>query len=330
MCFDFSKFRDPDDGMKLELIDGMLFNNRNGCFYPVVNGIPRFVTHKNYSDSFGLQWNKFRRTQLDSYTNTKITYNRLERCLQGHVNELSGKLVLEAGSGAGRFTEILLECGSIVHSFDLSNAVDANYLNNGKSKNLTLAQADIGKIPFEKNRYDYVICLGVLQHTPSPKESMYFLYQMVKPGGTLVFDHYLFKLRNILPPPIGSANIVYRKIILMMPTKIRYRAVKFIVDVFFPVHWLFRKSIIMQRILRRFSPVHFYYTSLNLKSKNLCYEWAILDTHDSTTDYYKHHLTLAQIQKNLEVLGASEISVRLGGNGVEALCRKPFLYKDGL
>ncbi len=330
MYIDYLKFRDPDDGMKLELINGMLCNNRNGSSYPVVNGIPRFVTHKNYSDSFGLQWNEFRRTQLDSYSNTKITYDRLERCLQGHMKELSGKLVLEAGSGAGRFTEVLLEGGATVHSFDLSNAVDANYTNNSKSKNLILAQADIRKIPFEKNNYDYVICLGVLQHTPNPEESMRCLYQMVKPGGFLVLDHYLFRLRNILPPPIGSANIVYRKIILMLPAKIQFRAVKFIVDILFPVHWLFRKSNTVQRILRRVSPVHFYFKSLNLVSKNLCYEWALLDTHDSTTDFYKHHRTLSQIRKYLDILGASEISVRLGGNGIEAFCRKTVLHNGGL
>lgn len=330
MRVDFSKFCDPYDGSKLELFEGKLYNHRNGMSYAVVNGIPRFTANKNYSDSFGFQWNKFRQTQLDSYTNTKITHDRLERCLQGQMKDLSGKLILEAGSGAGRFTEVLLECGSLIHSFDLSNAIDANYYNNGKSKKLILAQADICNIPFEKNTYDYVICLGVLQHTPSPEESIYCLYQMVKPGGALIIDHYLFKLRNVLPPPIGSANIIYRQIILMLPIKIRFDAVKLIVDLFFPVHWIFRNSNLIQRFLRRISPVHFYYTSLNLKSKKLCYEWALLDTHDSTTDYYKHYRTLNQIYKYLDALGALEISVKLGGNGIEAFCKKPLQQKDNM
>jgi SAM-dependent methyltransferase len=325
MCINYSIFRDPYDGNKLELIEDILYNHISGMTYQVVNGIPRFVAHENYSDSFGFQWNEFRKTQLDSYNKTKITYDRLERCLQGNIKELFGKLILEAGSGAGRFTEILLECGSHIHSFDLSNAVDANYYNNGSSKNLTLAQADIRHMPFEKKIYDYVICLGVIQHTPSPEESIFNLYQMLKPGGALVFDHYLFKLRNILPPPIGSANIIYRQIMLIIPIKFRFRVVKFIVDLFFPVHWIFRKSNTIQRILRRISPVHFYFNSLNLKIKNVCYEWALLDTHDSTTDYYKHHRSISQINNFLANLGASEISVRLGGNGIEVLCKKPLI-----
>jgi len=35
--------------------------------YPISNFIPRFVSSTNYADNFGMQWNKFRRTQLDSY-----------------------------------------------------------------------------------------------------------------------------------------------------------------------------------------------------------------------------------------------------------------------
>ena len=79
-------------------------------------------------------------------------------------------MVLEVGSGAGRFTEILLKHGAIVHSIDYSNAVDANAINNGHHENLTLVQADIRRIPFPKAIYDYVVCLGVIQHTPNSEE----------------------------------------------------------------------------------------------------------------------------------------------------------------
>lgn len=322
MINDITAFRDPISGKKLKLINNNLFENGSGDTYPIINGIPRFVTSINYADNFGLQWNLFKSTQLDSYSNTKITFNRLSRCLYGHLDTVDGKLILEAGSGAGRFTEILLQKGALVHSFDLSKAVDANYENNNKYENLLLAQADIRKIPFEKNKYDYVICLGVIQHTPSPEESIERLYEMVKPGGFLIFDHYLFKWRNVLPPPIGSANILYRKFILVMPMKLRFRIIKAIVDFLFPLHWFFRNSLFMQRMLRRISPIHFYYPEFKLGSKNEYYNWALLDTHDSTTDYYKHHRSINQIRRFLEKIGASEISVKLGGNGLEAFCRK--------
>lgn len=53
------------------------------------------------------------------------------------------------------------------------------------------------------------------------------------------------------------------------------------------------------------------------------YEWALLDTHDGTTDFYKHYRNESQIHKHLEKIGAEDIEVNVGGNGVEAFCRKP-------
>ena len=34
-------------------------------FFPIVNGAIRIVHQPNYSDSFGFQWNQFRKTQID-------------------------------------------------------------------------------------------------------------------------------------------------------------------------------------------------------------------------------------------------------------------------
>jgi SAM-dependent methyltransferase len=289
----------------------------------VVNGIPRFVPPDNYARDFGQQWNLFPTTQLDSVSGLSLSEERLSRCLRGELSGLAGKLVLEAGSGAGRFTEILLKHGAIVHSFDYSNAVEANALNNGSHENLTLAQADIREMPFEKTRYDYVICLGVLQHTPSPEESIGKLWEMVKPGGRLVFDHYRYVWKFQLPPPFGSAGIVYRWLALKLPPKKRFGFVKRMVDFWFPIHWNARHSLLAQRIIRRFSPVHFYYPDIPLKDRQMFYEWALLDTHDSTTDHYKHLRSPEQIRKTLMDLGAQDIHVSVGGNGVEAWCVKP-------
>lgn len=156
----------------------------------------------------------------------------MERFLNGHLDRIAGKLVLEAGSGAGRFTEILIEKRAVVHSFDLSNAVEDNYTNNGGSLLLSLAQADIRHLSYKKENYDCVICLGVVQHTPNPEESICKLFEMLKPGGILVFDHYLFKLRNVLPP-IGVASTIYRRLVLLLPQILRFALVSAIVKLFF-------------------------------------------------------------------------------------------------
>jgi hypothetical protein len=65
-----------------------------------------------------------------------------------------------------------------------------------------------------------------------------------------------------------------------------------------------------------------YFHELPQLNDQLQYEWALLDTHDSLTDWYKHLRTTTQIQSTLKKLGAVEIHVVPGGNGVEARCRK--------
>lgn len=319
---DWSRLISPESGELLRPTESGSLQDDSGHTYPVVNGIPRFVPAENYARDFGLQWNLFPKTQLDSHTGLHLTEDRLARCMRGAFAELAGKRVLEAGSGAGRFTEILLKHGAIVDSFDFSNAVEANAANNGANRRLTLAQADIRRIPFPRASYDVVVCLGVIQHTPNPEESIRCLWEMVKPGGALVIDHYRRKLRNYLPPPIGVGGMVYRWIILRLPAEQRFQAVKRIVDFWFPIMWRLRESRLAQFVLARFSPVVMYYPHFGLRDEAMYYEWMLLDTHDAMTDHYKHRRTVGEMHRFLRTLCPDPV-VEAGGNGVEAFCRKP-------
>jgi 2-polyprenyl-3-methyl-5-hydroxy-6-metoxy-1,4-benzoquinol methylase len=316
----FEYFRDPETGLPLTKNDDfLLIKNKR---FKIINDIPRFVSSINYSADFGFQWNTFPKTQLDSYSGLNISEKRLSDALNLPLNKLKGKYILEAGSGAGRFTEILIKYGAIVHSFDYSNAVEANSSNNGENEEFLLAQADIMQIPYQKKFYDFVICLGVIQHTPNSKESILSLWTMLKPGGALVFDHYMFSLKTFLPPPFGQALEIYRFFILKFKKKYRFKIIKKIVDFWFPIHWKFKKNYFMTRILRRLSPVIFYYGSLPLKDKNMHYEWSLLDTHDSTTDYYRNLTTFKKIKKILNEIGAANIVFSKNGNGICVSCMK--------
>ncbi len=112
-----------------------------GAVFEVKNGIPRFVAADGYAQSFGFQWYTHSRAQLDSCSGVPISSNRLFGAT-GWPGNLEGERVLEAGSGAGRFTEVLVGTGAEVFSLDYSSAVDANAQNNGAARNLTLFQAE--------------------------------------------------------------------------------------------------------------------------------------------------------------------------------------------
>jgi SAM-dependent methyltransferase len=310
-------FTDPRNGGALRRERDALVAS-DGMQYPIVNGIPRFVSADNYAAAFGLEWTIHSRTQLDSHTGTRISTTRLERCLGRPLSSLAGKRVLEAGCGAGRFTELLVAAGAVVHSIDLSIAVDANRKNIGNAPNYVVAQADLRVPPFESESFDLVICLGVLQHTPSPEESIRSLWSMVRPGGELVVDHYTWTLSLVtkLAP-------LYRLALLKMPAMSAKRVTDAMTRLFFPLHWRVRRVRPAQMLLSRVSPCLVYFAAFPELSYEQHFEFTRLDTFDHLTDRYKHLRTKGQIETTLAALGAQDIFATYAGNGVEARCRKP-------
>src|SRR5260370_5731013 len=120
-----------------------------------------------------MQWDLPAGTQLGSRTGAHPSELRLGRCAGLPLEQFAGLRVLEAGCGAGRFTELLVRAGALVHSVDLSAAaVDTNRRNIGAPANYAVAQADIRALPFPAAAFDMVLCLGLLQHTPSPEQSL--------------------------------------------------------------------------------------------------------------------------------------------------------------
>jgi SAM-dependent methyltransferase len=292
---------------------GNFLVSQSGEKYPIINDIPRFVSSDNYAKPFGMQWNRFQKTQLDSYTGKDYSKKRLEDTLREQLSNLKEKDVLEAGCGAGRFTEIVLRYGANAHSFDISEAVEANRENIGDRPNYSISQADIMHIPYQESVFDYVICLGVLQHTPYTEASICSLYKMLKPGGKLVIDHYI-RQRGMFT----SMYLLYWFVIKRLNPEVQFSVTDRLVKFFFPIHWRYKDNNFIQMLLRRVSPINFYYPKFEL-TKELHYEWSLLDTHDRNTDYYKRHLTPAQIRRILESIGAVEIWVQ----GGKANCIRP-------
>ena len=168
--------------------------------FPKKNGAYRIVSDDNYTHNFGYQWNKFAGTQVDKTSKLHISKTRFFAETNWEKEDLTGKNILEVGSGAGRFTQILLDhTNANVFSVDYSNAVEANYQNNGHHDRLQLFQASIYEMPFAKAQFDKVLCLGVLQHTPDFEQSVKALIEMVKPGGELVIGEEMPEPEYIRP-----------------------------------------------------------------------------------------------------------------------------------
>jgi len=290
-----------------------------------VREIPRFVSSDNYAAGFGNQWKAFRRTQLDSFTGATITRERLARCLGGSLDTVRDKRVLEAGCGAGRFTEILLQAGARVFACDLSDAVEANYENCRGFKSYFVCQADIAKLPVAPQQFDVVICLGVIQHTPRPEATLAALASHVRPGGLLVVDHYTG--RNLLRP----TQAALRWLLLKFPPKFTLSFCSILTAALWPGHrlcWQWRATrspalALLRKLFLAASPIVDYHAVYPSLGEHLLKSWAVLDTHDALTDFYKHSRTAEELTATLLQLGLTDVAAYYAGNGVEARARRP-------
>jgi 2-polyprenyl-3-methyl-5-hydroxy-6-metoxy-1,4-benzoquinol methylase len=313
MDFSWLKYCDPKNLEELNEEELFIVNKTREQSYPIVDKIPRFVSNENYADAFGFQWNRYRLTQLDSYTKTKISENRLRRCLGENLwNSLHGLRILEAGCGAGRFTEVLLSKGAQVVSVDLSNAVDANGLSFPPNAQHKVIQANLLKLPFFPEQFDVVLCLGVLQHTPNPEHSIQALSKHIRIGGRLVIDHYTSNLWTY--PRVAT---LLRPLLIRLEPRRSALIVDFFVRIFLPWHRLVRGSRVFEFLLSRVSPVLTYYRIFPELSEKAQIEWAYLDTYDSLTDYFKHFRSKDQLETSVTNLGLKIEYSAYAGNGVE-------------
>jgi SAM-dependent methyltransferase len=285
--------------------------------FPIVGSVARFVPPENYAGSFGFQWNIHRETQLDSHSGLTISRDRVfgvSGWSEQAPGGMRGQRILEAGSGAGRFTEVLLSTGAEVWSFDFSAAVDANWKNNGHSPNLHLFQGDLFNIPFEERSFDKVFCFGVIQHTPDPERAFASLAGMVRPGGSLAIDVYAKGLLAVV-----SWKYLLRPITRRMDKGRLYRWVEKSVDALLPLAgWLRRVG---GTFGARLVPI-IEYSYLGLP-KQAQREWAILDTFDIYAPAHDHPRSVASVRRWFEDAGFEAISVGRGPNGVVARGVRP-------
>ena len=292
--------------IKRTILEGLLVCDDCGGSFPIINSIPRFVSHEDYANTFGFQWNLHRKTQLDSHTGLSISRDRLFE-VTGWPESMEGQTILEAGSGAGRFTEILLETGAEVFSFDYSSAVDVNFLNNGHLANLNCFQGDIYNIPLRQYSFDKVLCVGVIQHTPDPEKAFKSLSQCVCAGGELVIDVYNKNLFSLL-----HWKYLLRPLTKRMNKDRLYTHIKSVVSILLPI------SIFLRRVAgkagTRLLPIT-EYSYLGLPYE-LNKQWAILDTFDMYSPTYDRPQTLKEVRQWFEEAGFREIEVRYGSNGI--------------
>lgn len=292
--------------------EGWLVSEDKSRRYPVRNGIPRFVPESNYASNFGMQWNHFRTTQLDSCSGHPISADRFWKATNWNAEDLRDRWVLDAGCGAGRFAEVALKAGAKVVALDYSSSVDACLANLREHPNLHVVQGDIYALPFKPSKFAFVYSLGVLQHTPDVARAFASLPPMLEPGGHLCVDFYAKSWRELV-----HAKFWLRPLTTRVPQHRLFSILQASVPVLLPISRVVKLLPGAGPALSRLIPVVNYYGVFPLnRSQQL--EWSLLDTFDwlapvydqpQTAETAYRWLKLANIQ-NIEVLKAGHLVAR--------------------
>ena len=319
---DVALYRDPESGLPLVLVaaeeqvdgairTGALATEDGARRYTIREFVPRFVPRDNYAHSFGLQWNRYRTIQLDSHTGLTLSKDRFFETSSWSGEDLKGRRVLEAGCGAGRFTEVVLRTGADLYSVDYSDSVDAVRSTIGPHPDLHLAQADLNALPFPEAFFDRIFCYGVLQHTPFPRRGFLSLLPHLKPGGRLSID--IYRIRPY--PNRWNSKYLWRPLTRRLKPEILFKIVEWYIPRWLPLDMALARIPLLGAGVASLIPC-WNYTGILPLSIGQIREWAILDTFDALSPRYDNPATLGTVKRWFEQAGLTEIEVRPGGNGI--------------
>lgn len=349
--------RSPADGSKLHLADsgverrgGQVYCGNlvdaSGNTYPIQKYIPRLVSTKNYSYSWGKLWIETADALRDSQTGIPQHHNFLHGKFDSNAPlnnnlglsifgfewplDLSNEHVLEIGLGTGNMTEVLISTGARLTCVDMSHSVDSIPEEWLLHENIDVIQADImdDVLDFEVDR---ILLFQVLQHTPSPPETLKRIAEFLRPGGEVAFTSYYgdgpwsdwyYPLTKRLPSRLAWLVIrTYIKPLTLLKFAIRKSGfpghwyLKRLLDIADPrdIYWNVREGIDQHSLMA--------HSFQNKKEKELFYLLAI-NTFDRITPEYTNCATHEQARLWAESAGLTNIDV-WGEGGVRVRAWRP-------
>lgn len=295
--------------------EGRLNCETDGHTYPVLRGIPRFVPAINYAASFGLQWARFRTTQLDRFNGTRLSEQRLLAETALPREWWPGKRVLDVGCGAGRFLDVAARLGATVVGVDYSSAVDAAAMSLAGEPGVELVQADVYALPFAPGSFDACYCIGVVQHTPDPPGAVAALARMVRPGGQVALTAYERRPAT----PLFSKYLVRGLLRGLSPSQ-KLSLIRTAMPVLFPITDVLFRLPIVGRAFRFAIPVA-NYVGIRELTRRQRYEWALLDTFDMLAPAYDQPQREGDLREVLQKAGLTDVR-RLPNPGLNLAARR--------
>ena len=289
----------PNCAGQVRLVDAPAADERieTGCLecepcrrrYPIVRGIPRFIESDDYASTFSFEWTRFATTQLDSVRGWTESEDRFRQSIDFPLDELKGKVVLDAGCGMGRFAEIAAKYGATVIGVDLSYAVEPASKNLARFPNAHIIQGDLRRLPFREGTFDLIYSLGVLHHTPDPRGVFERLIRYLKPEGKISITLYAAYNRIYV-----ASSDLWRKLTTRLPPKLIYYCSHLAI----PAYYLY-KIPILGNVGKALWPISLHPDP----------QWRLLDTLDCYTPKYQNHYTHPTVFRWFREAGLRDITV---------------------
>jgi 2-polyprenyl-3-methyl-5-hydroxy-6-metoxy-1,4-benzoquinol methylase len=255
-----------------------------------------------YAESFGFQWQRFSKTQLDSFSGVRHSRQRLLDETGWPEAFFAGKLMLDAGCGAGRFAEVAADLGARVVALDYSSAIGVCAANLRDRPSVRCVQGDLARLPFEDGAFDAVYSLGVLQHTAEPPRVVAELARCVRTGGALAIGAYPRHWKARL-----QAKYVLRPLTKRLPRERLLRAVMSWVPRAVKLNRLLTGVLrVPQRVANNLTVCYYYKDIIPLNEQQLV-DWAILDTFDALSPAYDQPQDFAEVSGWLAAAGFTSI-----------------------
>ncbi len=269
--------------------------------FPIVRGIPRFVADAETDfENFSYEWNRWGRIQIDRLAGHRLSTRRFLADTRLSEGWFKGKLVLDAGCGAGRFADVAASLGARVVAVDISGAVEAAQAN--VADPIHIAQASLLQLPFRPGTFDAIYCFGVIQHTPDPRATMSALPRYLKPGGSLAYNFYEIDWRTRFQP----VKYALRRITPGFSLAALHRFVLALTVLFFPLSWILSHFRFVRFINIMLPICATHNRELSIRKQ---FTWTLLDTFDWYSPRYEIRQSHAAV---------ADILRRSGLEGVES------------
>ena len=227
---------------------GLLEHGRPGCdeVYPVIDGVPRMLvgtaraelvrarqdwfaarpetaslakrwgagtTADPVISGFDDEWDRFRDVGTADQSQVFDLYFDLvpATCFA------PGLIVLDAGSGAGRWAYEVSKRGPRVIAIDLGQSIEVTRANTSPER-VACVQADLGALPLAADAVDWAYSLGVLHHTNAAELGLTNIAHSVRPGGlVLLYLYYALDQRGLVFRGVFQAVDLARRMISRQP-----------------------------------------------------------------------------------------------------------------